>query len=127
MARSRFGAHNLAGHTGLGCEEVPHPSLLPPPLPLRLLVFWRLRVNLVFGVWCLVVQGCESLGVRRAPPSASPVAPFGVWCWGVQAWGSLGVDRLRVGWLNGFSLGGVPREQKMLKGHLPRVIYHQVY
>jgi len=27
-------------------------------------------------------------------------------------------DRLRV---------GVPREQKMLKGHLPRVIYHQVY
>ena len=44
-------------------------------------------------------------------------------------------DRLRVGWLNRFSfitstgasLGGVPREQKMLKGHLPRVIYHQVY
>ena len=27
-------------------------------------------------------------------------------------------DRLRA-------LGGVPREQKMLKGHLPRVIYHQ--
>jgi len=26
-----------------------------------------------------------------------------------------------------FPLGGVPREQKMLKGHLPRVIYHQVY
>ena len=25
------------------------------------------------------------------------------------------------------SLGGVPREQKMLKGHLPRVIYHRVY
>jgi len=24
-------------------------------------------------------------------------------------------------------LGEVPREQKMLKGHLPRVIYHQVY
>jgi len=23
-------------------------------------------------------------------------------------------------------LGGVPREQKMLTGHLPRVIYHQV-
>ena len=27
----------------------------------------------------------------------------------------------------GTSLGGVPREQKMLKGHLPRVIHHQVY
>ena len=25
------------------------------------------------------------------------------------------------------TLGGVPREQKMLKGHLTRVIYHQVY
>ena len=25
------------------------------------------------------------------------------------------------------ALGGVPRQQKMLKGHLPRVIYHQVY
>ena len=24
-------------------------------------------------------------------------------------------------------LGGVPREQKMLKGHLPRVIYHYAY
>ena len=24
-------------------------------------------------------------------------------------------------------MGGVPRAQKMLKGHLPRVIYHQVY
>ena len=24
------------------------------------------------------------------------------------------------------SLGGIPRERKMLKGHLPRVIYHQV-
>ena len=25
------------------------------------------------------------------------------------------------------SLGGVPREQKMLKRHLPRVIHYQVY
>ena len=24
-------------------------------------------------------------------------------------------------------LVGVPREQKMIKGHLPRVIYHRVY
>ena len=35
------------------------------------------------------------------------------------------VDRLRVDWLNG--LGEVPREQKILKGHLPRVVYHQIY
>ena len=26
-----------------------------------------------------------------------------------------------------FHSGGVPREQKMLEGHLHRVIYHQVY
>ena len=31
------------------------------------------------------------------------------------------------GWLAQRYLGGAPREQKMLKGHLPRVIYHQVY
>jgi len=31
----------------------------------------------------------------------------------------------RVG--KGTSLGGVPREQKTLKEHLPRVTYHQVY
>ena len=29
-------------------------------------------------------------------------------------------DRVRA-------LGRVPREQKMLKGHLPRVVYHRVY
>ena len=28
--------------------------------------------------------------------------------------------------IRGTSMGGVPREQKLLKGHLPRVIYHQV-
>ena len=30
------------------------------------------------------------------------------------------------GWLAQRILGGVPREQKMLKGHLPRVIYQHV-
>ena len=35
---------------------------------------------------------------------------------------------LRVDCLKGYSVvGGVPREQKMLTGHLPRVMYHQVY
>jgi hypothetical protein len=33
-------------------------------------------------------------------------------------------DRHKAWTLNG--LGGVPREQKMLKGHLPRDTYHQV-
>ena len=38
------------------------------------------------------------------------------------------VDRLRIGWLNVFSfMVAVPREQRMLRGHLLRVIYHQVY
>ena len=36
---------------------------------------------------------------------------------------------LRFGgeWLHWVALGGVPRELKMLKRHLPRVIYHQVH
>ena len=62
------------------------------------------------------LQSCASLEVRAIRVAMSAV------------------DRLRVCWLNGFSfitftgsLGGVPREQKMLKGHLPRVIYHQEY
>ena len=37
----------------------------------------------------------------------------------------ISVDKLRVGWVNG--LGWVPRKQKMLKGHLPRVKYHHVH
>jgi len=41
--------------------------------------------------------------------------------------GHMAGDRLRVGWLDAFSLMRVPREQKMPKGHLRRVIYHQVY
>ena len=40
--------------------------------------------------------------------------------WGLEALASR--DHTLAG-----SLGGVPPEQKMLKGHLPRVIYHQVY
>ena len=40
---------------------------------------------------------------------------------------NLGRDGLRVCCAGETSLGGVPREQKMLEGHLPRVIYHQVY
>ena len=41
----------------------------------------------------------------------------------------LGLSRFSGGepHTRGTSLGGVPREQKMLKGHLPRVIYHQVF
>ena len=35
-------------------------------------------------------------------------------------------DRLRVGEGSPVALGGVPREQKMLKGHLLKIIYHQV-
>ena len=34
---------------------------------------------------------------------------------------------LQYKFVNFWYLGGVPREQKMLKGHQPGVIYHQVY
>jgi len=36
-------------------------------------------------------------------------------------------SRLALHHTRGTSLGGVPREQKLFKGHLPRVIYHRVY
>ena len=40
----------------------------------------------------------------------------------------LGKNRLiLLGILTMICSGGVPREQKMLKGHLPRVTYHRVY
>ena len=34
---------------------------------------------------------------------------------------------LGLGFMTSDRLGEVPREQEMLKGHLPRVVYHQVY
>jgi hypothetical protein len=52
-------------------------------------------------------------------PSSEPLPPCLVF----------GVCRCRVidKGLVGSTLGGVPREQTMLKGHLPMVVYHQVY
>jgi len=44
--------------------------------------------------------------------------------------GSAGPTSARVidsGLVGSTGLGSVPREQKMLKGNLPRVIYHQAY
>ena len=38
-----------------------------------------------------------------------------------------GGSRVEEPHTRGNSLIGVPRDQKMLTGHLPRVIYHQVY
>ena len=37
------------------------------------------------------------------------------------------VSTVRFAWMIDSGLVGVPRAQKMLKGHLTRVIYHQVY
>ena len=44
-----------------------------------------------------------------------------------RAWFGVVVIEFEAGLANGEALGGVPREQRMLKGHLPRVMYHQVY
>jgi len=54
-----------------------------------------------------------SLQDASAPACSGDQAVF-------SASGRLRVDRSQ-------RMGGVPREQKMLKGHLPRVIYHQAY
>jgi len=62
-------------------------------------VCWCVRYRLV------VLHGVLELRVLREGPLARQESRH--------------LDRLRVGWR------GVPREQKMLKGHLPRVIYHR--
>jgi len=59
------------------------------------------------------VQGSGCRG-RRTPP---PRNRAGIHCFLPKL-----IDSGLVG-----SLGGVPQEQKTLKGHLPRVIYHRVY
>ena len=61
----------------------------------------------------------EGYGIReRGPPCRA--------CSGVRGELDVGVVPLFVAVIDS-GLGGVPREQKMLKGYLPRVIYHQVY
>ena len=76
----------------------------------------------------------QALNLRHPPPSPSLTRKGRAFLQDqFRSSPMVGVDRPRVGWLNGFSFiastgaCGVPREQKMLKGHLPRVIYHQVY
>jgi len=40
---------------------------------------------------------------------------------------AVSVDNTKVIITKNTNMGGVPRKQKMLKEHLARVIYHQVY
>ena len=65
----------------------------------------------------------RSNGDAALPPVSAPGAGMGGGSKRLQVSG-IGYDRRRM---VGSSLGGVPREQKMLKGHLPRVMYYQVY
>ena len=61
-------------------------------------------------------------GLQRAPRYLSETSQLYSYKF-VQLKVSRSYDRLRVG---GTPLGGVPREQNMLKGHLLRVTYHLV-
>ena len=73
------------------------------------------RVLSVWGLVCLGVWGFACLSLV-----------CGVWCVGFRVeFRSSGVLVL-IG--RGWGLvGEVPREQKMIKGHLPRAIHHQAY
>ena len=99
----------------------------------------RFRGGLVFKAHTLLYHSTLGLrvikkkvvfdGVRLYISSLNPKP--GVWF--TDDWligDELTCDWLTVDWLvtaDGWALGGVAREQKMLKGHLPRVIYHQLY
>ena len=67
----------------------------------------------------------NSAQLRQPRPDSAPDCRGYLQPRQLETFDRLAIKRLtdRVGWL----AGGVPREQKMLKGHLPRVIYHQVY
>ena len=72
------------------------------------------------------------LGPYRRPMPRVLGGPRGVdaFLWGRYPCMSLHIAYCGVRWmidsgLVGSAEGGVPREQKMLKVHLPRVIYHQ--
>ena len=70
-----------------------------------------------------------SIGFHSSHPQGHKPENHEFWPDGKPTWRAVqvsGVDRLRVGWLNGFPYRA-SRGQKMLKGHLPRVIYHQMY
>jgi len=60
--------------------------------------------------------GLASAGFASSACSARAAIPLGI-----------RGSRVEGPHTRGISLGGVPREQRVLKGHLPRIIYHQVY
>jgi len=75
------------------------------------------NLSLAFRDWA---HGSNALGTNRIPEEYDGVCiPRDI-----HTVHMIDNDRLRIDWLNGS--GGVSREQKMLKGHLPRVIYHQI-
>jgi len=65
------------------------------------------------------------------PPPFIPTIYIYIYIVGPAKPGQVGTFRvqsvMKSGLVGTADLGGVPREQKMRKGHLPRVTYHQVY
>jgi hypothetical protein len=69
----------------------------------------------------------SSSNSQRYPYKKFHTAHFGFGSIGYSVRGTMHIQSLVDSGSVGSTLGGVSREQKMLKGHLPRVIYHQVY
>jgi len=61
-----------------------------------------------------LLEPLQFQGVEDEPKTCSNTSHF-------RGWKPLKSNRIYE------RLGGVPQEQKMLKGHLPRDIYHKIY
>jgi len=100
-------------------------SELPPP------AVWRGAVRVRTGSWTgpprpyPEYSRANSYPWSHFPPRRHCLRSSLAWCRACQLRAGNTSTRLIDSGLT--SLGGVPREQKMLTGHLPRVIYHQVY
>ena len=118
---ARGSARGSRGHCGRESErerkrerqEVTSPSICTRP-DTRL---WRLGL----GKTCSSAPRCRGGAWHMPAPSLLQWTPHPDPRFRSRTKTGL-VDRL-----SGTSLGGVPREQKTLKGHLPRVVYRRVY
>ena len=122
-----FKAHRLLCHSTLGLRVIKKkiPASANPFGVCCLCLFISMHVCscsfLCFTNSCGSAEEKSETSRWRARRAATANIAPQRWSCSVVKWS----NGLRVGRLNG--LGGVPREQKILKGHLPRVMYYRVY
>jgi len=111
--------HDLTGegHKTRRCRRIAHPESYNTKYTTNTNIEPECRMDIeVRGWWTAVRMGCRQDGECRQV------------CHGGVLRSLPHVRHVRQPRPDsGLGLGGVPQEQNMLKGHLPRVIYHQVY